>query len=49
MIFAPDCIGPNIESLVAKMKPGDVMLLETFVFIQAKKPMTRRFPSRWQP
>ena len=32
MIFAPDCIGPNIESLVAKMKPGDVMLLENLRF-----------------
>ena len=32
VIFAPDCIGPNIESLVAKMKPGDVMLLENLRF-----------------
>jgi len=26
--FAPDCIGAAVESLVAKMQPGDVMLLE---------------------
>ena len=32
VIFAPDCIGPAIEGLVAKMKPGDVMLLENLRF-----------------
>jgi len=28
VIFAPDCIGPQVENLVDKMKPGDVLLLE---------------------
>jgi phosphoglycerate kinase len=28
VIFAPDCIGPQVESLVSKMKDGDVVLLE---------------------
>ena len=28
VIFAPDCIGPQVESLVSKMKDGDVLLLE---------------------
>ncbi|HWR89904.1 MAG TPA: phosphoglycerate kinase, partial [Dissulfurispiraceae bacterium] len=28
VIFAPDCIGPQVENLVARMKDGDVMLLE---------------------
>ncbi|MEK7235277.1 MAG: phosphoglycerate kinase, partial [Nitrospirota bacterium] len=28
ILFAPDCIGPVVEGLVAKMKPGDVLLLE---------------------
>src|SRR5512144_2159272 len=28
VVFAPDCIGPQVESLVAKMKDGDVVLLE---------------------
>lgn len=28
VVFAPDCIGPQVESLVAKMKDGDVLLLE---------------------
>ena len=32
VIFAPDCIGHTVEGLVAKMKPGDVMLLENLRF-----------------
>lgn len=28
VIFAPDCIGSQVESMVSKMKDGDVMLLE---------------------
>ncbi len=28
VIFAPDCIGPQVENLVSKMKDGDVLLLE---------------------
>lgn len=32
VIFAPDCIGPSVETLVAKMKPGDVLLLENLRF-----------------
>jgi phosphoglycerate kinase len=30
--MAPDCIGPVVKSLVADMKPGDVMLLENLRF-----------------
>jgi phosphoglycerate kinase len=30
--FAPDCVGPAIEALVAAMKPGDVVLLENLRF-----------------
>jgi phosphoglycerate kinase len=30
--FAPDCIGPAVESLVARMNPGDVLLLENLRF-----------------
>jgi phosphoglycerate kinase len=26
--FAPDCIGPQVENLISKMKDGDVVLLE---------------------
>jgi len=28
VIFAPDCIGPQVENIVGKMKDGDVVLLE---------------------
>lgn len=28
VLFAPDCIGSQVESMVSKMKNGDVMLLE---------------------
>ncbi len=30
--FSEDCIGPAVESLVSKMKPGDVVLLENLRF-----------------
>lgn len=30
--FAPDCIGTAVETLVARMKPGDVLLLENLRF-----------------
>jgi len=32
VLFAPDCIGPAAETLLAKMKPGDVLLLENLRF-----------------
>jgi len=32
VIFAPDCIGHAVEGLVAKMRTGDVMLLENLRF-----------------
>ena len=32
VVFAPDCVGPQVESLVAKMKGGDVVLLENLRF-----------------
>ncbi len=32
ILFAPDCIGPAVEGLVAKMKAGDVLLLENLRF-----------------
>ncbi len=30
--FSEDCVGPAVESMVAKMKPGDVVLLENLRF-----------------
>ncbi len=32
VLFAPDCVGPSVEKLVARMKPGDVLLLENLRF-----------------
>lgn len=32
VIFAPDCIGPQTENAVSKMKNGDVLLLENLRF-----------------
>jgi phosphoglycerate kinase len=30
--FAPDCVGPAVERMVARMNPGDVLLLENLRF-----------------
>jgi phosphoglycerate kinase len=30
--FAPDCVGPEVEKMVAALKPGDVLLLENLRF-----------------
>lgn len=32
VVFAPDCIGAQVERLIAKMKNGDVLLLENLRF-----------------
>src|SRR3990172_2854391 len=32
VLFAPDCVGPEVEKTVAKMQPGDVLLLENLRF-----------------
>ena len=37
ILFAPDCIGPAVEKLVAQMKPGDVLLLENLRFHQGEE------------
>ena len=49
--FAEDCIGPSTAGLVAKMKPGDVLLLENLRFHEGEGPTTRSckslgFPGR---
>lgn len=43
VIFAPDCIGPQVEHLVSKMKPGDVMLLENLRFHQGESDNDEKF------
>jgi phosphoglycerate kinase len=30
--MAPDCLGPEVESMIAEMKPGEVLLLENLRF-----------------
>ncbi|MBE3584078.1 MAG: phosphoglycerate kinase [Limnochordaceae bacterium] len=30
--MAPDCVGPEVEAMVARMQPGDVLLLENLRF-----------------
>lgn len=37
ILFAPDCIGPAAEGLVARMQPGDVLLLENLRFHQGEE------------
>jgi phosphoglycerate kinase len=32
VLFVPDCIGPQVKEAVAKMRPGDVVLLENLRF-----------------
>ncbi|HXX58025.1 MAG TPA: phosphoglycerate kinase [Thermodesulfovibrionales bacterium] len=32
VIFAEDCIGPKVENIIAKMKDGDVLLIENLRF-----------------
>ena len=32
VVFAPDCVGPEVEALVAAMKAGDVVMLENLRF-----------------
>src|SRR5210317_560462 len=35
--LAPDCIGPEVEAMVAAMEPGAVLLLENLRFHDAEK------------
>ncbi|MBU0682207.1 MAG: phosphoglycerate kinase [Proteobacteria bacterium] len=35
--LAPDCIGPEVEKMVAAMQPGDVILLENLRFYSAEQ------------
>jgi phosphoglycerate kinase len=35
--LAPDCIGPEVDAMVARMNPGDVLLLENLRFHAAEK------------
>ena len=48
VIFAPDCIGPHVESIVSKMKEGDVLLLENLRFHPGEERNDEEFARRLQ-
>jgi len=35
--FAPDCVGPNVETMAKALKPGDVLMLENTRFHKAEE------------
>src|SRR5512132_762962 len=43
VMFAEDCIGPSTAGLVAKMKPGDVLLLENLRFHEGEETNDEKF------
>ncbi len=43
VIFADDCIGPQVENFVSKMKSGDVLLLENLRFHQEEEKNDEEF------
>ena len=44
--LAPDCIGPDVESMVGAMQPGDVLLLENLRFHAAEQENDPQFAAR---
>jgi phosphoglycerate kinase len=43
VIFGPDCVGSQVESLVSKMKEGDVILLENLRFHEEEEQNDEEF------
>ncbi len=43
VIFADDCVGPQVENFVSKMKSGDVLLLENLRFHQEEEKNDEEF------
>lgn len=43
VVFAPDCIGSQVEKLVSKMKNGDVLLLENLRFHEGEEKNDEEF------
>ncbi len=43
VLFAHDCIGPEVEKAVAQMKPGDVILLENLRFHRGEVDNSNQF------
>ena len=46
VLFAHDCIGPEVQSLVSQMKPGDVLLLENLRFHPGEEANDETFASQ---
>ena len=44
--FAPDCVGPAAEAAVAKLKPGDIVLLENLRFHRGEEANDGEFAGR---
>ena len=45
VVFAPDCVGPQVEAMLPK--PGEVLLLENLRFHAEEGPTTRPSPRNW--
>ena len=45
VVFAPDCVGPQVESLVARMNEGDVLLLENLRYHSEEEKNDEEFAS----
>jgi phosphoglycerate kinase len=43
VLFAPDCIGPQVERMVSAMNPGDVILLDNLRFHPGEEQNDERF------
>ncbi len=43
VIFAPDCIGPQISKIIDKMEPGDVVVLENLRFHEGEEKNEEEF------
>jgi phosphoglycerate kinase len=46
VVFAPDCVGPEVERLVSEMKEGDVLLLENLRYHLEEEKNEREFTER---
>ncbi|MEW6109214.1 MAG: phosphoglycerate kinase [Nitrospirota bacterium] len=46
VIFAPDCVGSQVESIVSKMKEGDVVLLENLRYCAEEEKNDEGFAKR---
>lgn len=43
VFFAPDCVGPQVQKMAARLKPGDVLLLENLRFHAGEKKNDKAF------